>query len=151
MTLVEIVMVVSIIGLLAAFLVPGITMAMQYRENSGAARKLMQAVQAFEMYAADHGGEYPPDQVVPSEISVPLMDAYYFPYFKIDWWDETTALGGRWDWDVGYHGFAFSVSIWQPSKSQAQLTKFDSMVDDGDLNTGRFRKVGSQYHYIIEE
>jgi hypothetical protein len=79
------------------------------------------------------------------------MESYYFPYFKINWWGAATELGGRWDWDVGYHGFAQSVSIWNPIASPEQLVEFDRLIDDGNLATGLFRKVGAQYHYIIRE
>lgn len=150
MTLVEILIAVSVIALIFVIAIPLVTLSIRSRENAECVRQLHAAVNAFELYAAETGA-YPGDQIVPSETTVAVMDDYYFPYFKIDWWGQTTPLGGRWDWDVGYHGFAQSVSIWQPTASAAQLTDFDRMVDDGDLNTGRFRKVGSQYHYILND
>jgi prepilin-type N-terminal cleavage/methylation domain-containing protein len=150
LTLVEILLAVAIIGILAAMLTPAIGLAIRSRQNAECARKLRLAVQAFDLYASETGS-YPPDQDVPGETSVAAMESYYFPYLKIDWWGEATELGGRWDWDVGYHGFNFSVSIWGPTASTAQLTEFDRLIDDGNLNTGNFRKVGLQYHYIIED
>ena len=105
-------------------------------------------MEAFELYAAETGG-YPPDKgpgVIPPE-----MVDYYFPYFNIDWWTGTTELGGNWDWDNGYDGFNFSVSISSPTRSQSQMQDFDRLIDDGDLTTGNFRQVGTQYHYIIED
>jgi len=150
MTLIELVLTAAIIGLLAALIVPAVNFATRSRENAQAARKLQTAVEAFELCAAETG-VYPPDQSVPSETTVPLMEDYYFPYFKIDWWGDATELGGRWDWDVGYHGFNFSVSICSPDSSQDQMEDFDQLIDDGNLGTGRFRKVDNQYHYIIED
>jgi prepilin-type N-terminal cleavage/methylation domain-containing protein len=147
MTLVEVLLVLAIIALLSVFLIPAINAAIRGRENAECARKLRAAVEAFSLYAADTGG-YPADKN--SGQIPPEMADYYFPYFKIDWWSETTALGGRWDWDNGYH-FNFSVSISVPTRTQEQLTEFDRMIDDGDLNSGNFRKVETQYHYIIEE
>lgn len=149
MTLVELMIVIAIIGLLAVVMVPAINMAMQYHDNSDVAHKLRTAIQAFELYRSEEGG-YPADQVVPSETTVADM-ADYFDYFGIDWWGEKTKIGGRWDWDVGYHGFAASVSIWSPSVTQKQLEKLDKMVDDGGLTTGSFQLVGTQYHYILED
>ncbi len=147
-TLVEMLLAAAIVGLLAALLIPAVNLAVRSRENAQAARRLQTAVEAFELCAAETGS-YPADQnqgVVP-----PDMADYYFPYFKIDWWGNTTELGGNWDWDAGYHGFNFSVSLCNPSRSQSQMEDFDRLVDDGNLNTGNFRKVDVQYHYIIEE
>ena len=150
MTLVEVMLTVMIIGMLAVVMIPAIKSSMRGRDNAECARKLRVAVEAFELYAAETGG-YPPDQAVPSETTVPEMAAYYFPYFKIDWWADATPLGGRWDWDVGYHGYAFSVSIWKPDVSEEQMTDLDRLIDDGDLTTGNFRRQGTQYHYILED
>lgn len=150
MTLVELILVVSLLAMLSVLMVPAINMMIRNRQNTQCAVKLRAAVEAFGLYASETGS-YPQDQVVPSETTVAEMDAYYFPYFDIDWWGEETELGGRWDWDVGYHGFAQSVSIWQPTASTKQLQEFDRLIDDGDLGSGRFRKVETQYHYILED
>ena len=148
MTLVEIMMVVSIIGLLAAFLVPAVNEAMWHRRVSLCANKLRTGIQAFEFYRSEEG-RYPVDQVVPSQTTVAGM-AGYFDYFDIDWWGTSTDLGGRWDWDRGYHGITTSLSIWMPTAPEKRLIALDRMVDDGNLATGHFRKVDSQYHYILE-
>lgn len=146
-TLVEILLAVAIISVLAAFLIPSVNLAVRSRQNAECARKLCAAVEAFELYAEDKGG-YPPNGqpgVIPPE-----MADYYFPYFKIDWWDAGTELGGSWDWNVNENGIRFSVSINTPAKSQTQMEELDRLVDDGNLATGRFRKAGMQYHYVIE-
>lgn len=149
MTLVEILLAVTLIGLLTALLIPAVNLAVRSRENARAASRLRRAVAAFEMCRSEQGG-YPPDQIVPGQTAVPVMTPY-FNDLNIDWWGDATPLGGRWDWDIGYHGFAASLSLWQPDVSQKQLTEFDRLIDDGDLSTGRFRKVSTQYHYILEE
>jgi prepilin-type N-terminal cleavage/methylation domain-containing protein len=147
-TLIEAMIAVSLIALMVAIIIPAVDLAKRSRENAQAARKLQTAVEAFELYAAETGG-YPAD--VGPGVVPPEMENYYFPYFKISWWEGTTELGGSWDWDAGYHGFNFSVSICAPGRSQEQLEDFDQLIDDGNLNTGRFRKVDAQCHYIIED
>ncbi|MBI9021312.1 MAG: type II secretion system protein [Verrucomicrobia bacterium] len=147
MTLVEVLMTVTIIAVLSAVLMPAISMATRHRENLQAADRLRTAVSAFELYAEERG-VYPTDKtpgVIPPE-----MSTYYFPYFKIDWWGETTPIGGNWDWDAGYR-FAYSISIHAPARGVKQLTDFDALIDDGNLATGKFRGVGNHYHYILEE
>ena len=147
MTLVEVLVVSSIIGLLAVCLIPAVNHSMQQRQNLEAATCLRSALSAFELFASEQGG-YPPDRtpaVVPPE-----MAGYYFPYSGIDWWEDETPLGGSWDWDNGYN-YAYSVSIHAPSRSVKQLEMFDAMIDDGDLSTGQFRRHGVHYHYILVE
>ncbi|HNX52789.1 MAG TPA: type II secretion system protein [Pontiellaceae bacterium] len=146
-TLIEIVLAVTIIGLLAAFIVPAAKLALRSRENAQAASKLRQAVAVFELYRSENGS-YPADKN-PGEIPPEMTD--YFADMKItNWWSSATELGGNWDWDNGYH-FKYSVSISAPTKSTVQLTEFDRLIDDGNLATGKFRQSGTQYHYILEQ
>jgi len=147
MTLVEILMTVGVIALLAAVMIPVTTIALRSRENSRTASRLRTAALAFTTYRSEMGS-YPADRnpgIVPPE----MVD--YFTEFGIDnWWTAKTDLGGRWDWDNGYH-FKYSVSISTPARSSEQMTEFDKLVDDGDLATGIFRRVDVQYHYILEQ
>ena len=146
-TLIEVVMVVTIIGLLAAFIVPAAKLALRSRQNAQAASKLRQAVAAFELYHSENGS-YPADKN-PGETPDGMAD--YFAVLQItNWWNSATELGGNWDWDNGYH-FKYSVSISAPTKSADQLTEFDKLIDDGNLATGKFRQSGTQYHYILEQ
>jgi len=147
MTLVEVLMVVVIIGLLAAFIIPAANLAIRSRENAHAASKLRQAVTAFTMYFSEMAS-YPADKN-PGQIP-PEMTAYFAELNIDDWWSDATELGGEWDWDNGYH-FKYSVSISAPTRATSQMTDFDKLVDDGNLSSGKFRQSGTQYHYIIEQ
>ena len=147
MTLVEVLMVVTVIALLAAFFIPAINLASLNRDNQKCAYKLRTAVSAFELCASETG-IYPANGS--PGVTPTAMANYYFPYFKIDWWGQTTELGGNWSWNNG-SPFKYSISITSSTKTTAQLTDFDKLVDDGDLNTGNFRKSGTGYHYIIEQ
>lgn len=151
-TLVEVMIVCAIIGILAALAIPAINRAKRYQQNSEIVKKLHQATLAFELYYAENG-EWPIDKT-PSVVP-PGMDGYYFDYYGItDWWGETTAVGGKWDWDEfvysgSWHADIIAVSISQPTATYEQLTELDRMIDDGDLTTGSFIKWGSAYHFII--
>ena len=149
MTLVEMMIAISIIGLLSVILVPAVQYAVRSRQNSECASHLRQAIAAFELYHSEHGA-YPPDQVVPGDLTVSGMEPYFEDLDMTGWWGETTELGGRWDWDIGYHSISASISIWKPTASSKQLQEFDQLVDDGNLSTGHFRKIDTQYHYILE-
>lgn len=149
MSLVEVLIAVALIGMLSVLLVPAVNLAIRSRENARCASQLRSAVALFELYRSEMGS-YPPDQNVPGDLSVSGMEDY-FNSAGIDWWGETTDLGGRWDWDLGYHGYTASVSIWKPTASARQLEEFDKLVDDGNLASGQFIQVSTQYHYILEE
>lgn len=146
MTLVEVMVVVSIIGLLAAALFPAVKKSLEYKENSAVAHKLRTATQAFELYRSEEGS-YPEDRT-PGVTPPEMVD--YFDFFEIDWWAEITEIGGKLDWDEGYH-FAYSVSIHAPTRGREQLEDLDKMIDDGNLSSGKFRAVDDHYHYILEE
>jgi type II secretory pathway pseudopilin PulG len=147
MTLVEILITLSIIVLLAAIFVPVVKTAMERRQNSLCASRMRIAVNAFELYRSENGG-YPADKN-PAQIP-PEMTDYFEDLGITGWWTQNTPVGGRWDWDNGYH-YAYSVSVSAPSAPVPQLEKLDALLDDGNLNTGTFRKNGTQYHYILEE
>lgn len=149
MTLVEILIAVSILGLLTALVLPAINKSIQRRDNALCASKLRIAINAFELCRSETG-TYPEDvnrSVIPPEMSD------YFTSLGMDWWTEKNELGASWDWDKN-NNFAYSISFVDPSAgiSEKQLLEFDALMkDDGNLTTGRFRKVGTRYHYILEE
>lgn len=147
MTLVETLITVAITGLLSALLGAAVHQAIQCRRNTECARKLRTAVAAFELYAAENG-RYPAES--PSGTVPPEMASYYFPYFQITWWASGTELGGCWDWNASQDGIAFSVSITEASGSEKQIAALDRLVDDGNPDSGNFRKAGAKYHYILK-
>lgn len=151
MTLVELLITVTIIALLAAFIIPAYNLAIRRRENALVASHLRTAVTAFTMYRSE-AGTYPANVsrgVVPPEM------ANYFADLKINqWWTTATELGGQWDWDAG-SPFKYCITIASPTKSTDQMTELDKLVDDGNLSTGNFRRTGSsgsyEYSYILEQ
>lgn len=146
MTLIEIVITVSVIGLLAAFILPAVSKAMERRDGARAASKMRIAVNAFELCKAETGS-YPLDR---NRAQIPPEMTDYFADLGIDWWTVENELGGKWDWDKD-NNFPYSISIVDPTSSQKALQDLDAMLDDGDLETGTFRKIGTRYHYILEE
>ena len=159
-TLVEIMVVVSILGIIAGFTYPAILRALRYKENSEIARKFQEAAQAFELYEAENY-EWPEDDT-PAQIPSEMMadDYYYFRYYGITdengvgWWTEDTEIGGRWDWDefvysADWHADIIAVSISNPTIDKDQLEELDKLIDDGDLTTGSFIKWDGSYHFLL--
>jgi type II secretory pathway pseudopilin PulG len=148
MTLVEVLLVVVVVAMLAAFLIPTVNHAIRSRQNAQAASKLRTLIAATDLYASENGG-YPADV---NRGVVPAGMTDYFTSLNIDWFAQSTPLGGNWDWGSNQMGFLATMAIASPTASSSQLTDFDRLVDDGNLNTGKFRYNGSQhYYYIIKQ
>jgi prepilin-type N-terminal cleavage/methylation domain-containing protein len=143
-TLVEMMIVVAIVGLLAAIAIPSFVHARETALNNRFAVDLRVARDAFIEYSADNR-KYPPD-TMPGVVPIGMAD-YLFGMH----WTQPTAIGGQWDWDNGQFGFKAGVSVYQPTASLATMQKFDAIIDDGNLTTGTFRARTSGYISIIEE
>ena len=143
-TLVEIMVVVVIIGLLAAIAIPTIARIRRSAQNSRFANDLRTFAQAYETYAMRNGA-WPPNAgngVVPAGMSGELRDAS---------WQAVNSLGGRWNWDYQFNGVTASISTVLPAADDEQMTEIDSKIDDGDLATGSFQKVNGRYCYILQK
>ena len=143
-TLVEIMIVVVIIGLLAAMAIPHFQRVQQGSQNSRFVSDLRTFAQAFETYGLKNGG-WPPNAgtgVVPTGMSGELKDAA--------WTTAKNSVGGRWNWDLNNFGITASISCTNVTASDAQMTAIDLKIDDGDLTTGLFQKNGTRFLYILE-
>ena len=119
------------------------------RQTAECARKVMWAADAFDAYAASIG-EYPPDGGGAGSAFPCLEMVETFRVMEIDWWGETTDLGGVWDWfrngdQVGY------IAISKPEVSESHMRQLDRLIDDGNLERGIFRRYGSIYCYVLEK
>lgn len=146
-TLVEIMIVVVIIGLLAAVAIPALQRVKRAAQNNRVASDFRVFAQAFETYALQNG--FWPNNA--GSGVVPTAPISMAGDFKADVWRADTAIGGRWNWDRNMNGYAASISIALFTCTDAQLTEIDAKVDDGDLDSGNFIKVTSnRVSYILE-
>ena len=147
-TLVEIMIVVAIIGLLAAIAVPGFLRARRRSRVTKVANDLRVFSEAFQIYCLEYG-QYPPDthNVLPAGME---------EYIKQKNWDADV-WGGHYNWEGPSWGQGGSypyagISLFETTATQETLRELDSMVDDGDLAVGKFRLTpNGRYTYIIEE
>jgi type II secretory pathway pseudopilin PulG len=136
--------VVAIVGLLAAIAIPSFVHARETALNNRFVADLRVARDAFIEYSADNR-TYPPD-TMPGVIPVGMAD-----YLLRMPWTQPTVIGGQWDWDNGQFGFTAGVSVYQPTAPLATMQKIDTIIDDGNLSAGSFRARSAGYIYIIEE
>ncbi|MBA3850216.1 MAG: hypothetical protein C0502_09525 [Opitutus sp.] len=146
-TLVEIMIVVVIIGLLAAMAIPALKRVQRAAQNNRTVNDFRVFAQAFETYALQNG--FWPNNagagVVPSAPVSMAGD------FKTVVWQAATAIGGRWNWDRNVAGVTAGISIQNFTCDDQQLEEIDARLDDGDLNAGKFRKTQSNRVTLILE
>jgi prepilin-type N-terminal cleavage/methylation domain-containing protein len=144
-TLVEIMIVASIIAVLAVMALPSFLRARQQAQNAKFVNALRIATGAFELYNMEHSA-YPAD--VNRAIMPTGMDTYFGELLD---WTKPTPIGGNWDWDANVFGFAAGVSVVGTAASVAQMTEIDQKIDDGDLSSGRFRNsAATRYTDILQ-
>lgn len=144
-TLVEIMVVVVIIGLLAALAIPAFSRIRQQSNNARFISDLRTFAQAFESFAAQNG-TWPPNAgngVVPTGMS--SAD------FNVSAWSTArNSVGGRWNWDRNNMGVSAAISTTGVTATDAQMAVIDAQIDDGVLTTGAFRKISTRFVYILE-
>jgi prepilin-type N-terminal cleavage/methylation domain-containing protein len=141
-TLVEIMVVVVIIGLLAALAIPAAQRTRRAAINSRFLNDLRIVRDAAETYAMENGG-WPPDgsSAIPPELAVYLKKGF----------DPASPIGGTWDWDMNVFGITAGIAVQGPTISTEQLIEIDKKIDDGDLSTGHFRTRSGGVIYILED
>lgn len=141
-TLVETMIGVTIIGLLASISIPAFSKVKRNSDATGLANNFRTYAAAFEIYAIDNGG-WPADV---SRAVIPTGMEGSLPRFNIP-----TIYGAKWDWDHLVGGVTASVSLRSPTMDFAMLEKVDAILDDGNLNTGRFIRISDGGAFILEK
>ena len=145
-TLIELMIVIAVVGILAAIAIPNYISYRRKAEIARAVSDFKYFEKGFIAYAIDEG-DFPNDShiVLPD---LPKMENYINPQV----WGKTTPLGGTYNWE-GPDNYPYAgVSIFEATASQQDLELLDLMLDDGDLTQGKFRQTpNDRYTYIIDE
>lgn len=144
-TLVELIIVVSIIGLLSAIAIPNFVRMQRNARIGRTAAEMRNLSVGFVGYKVAYG-QYPPDS---HEALPPGMEEFIKPSI----WTDGAPVGGNYNWE-GPDGYPYAgISIFPPDAFPADEQKaLDGMLDNGDLGNGKFR-IGTNGRptYIIEE
>ena len=148
-TLVEILIVVVILGVLAAIVVPQFANASDDAQKGAFLTNLKYFAEQCE-YHAITTGQYPSDGssgVLPAE-----LDGLVRP----DDFENGTPIGGVWDTELNDNGVGAAVGVHFDgtgvTRDDAYMTLVDAQFDDGDLATGAFRKIAdARYYYVLAD
>ncbi len=144
--LIELMQVISIIGILSAIAVPNYLSYYKKSQITEMADHLKNFESAFIAYAVDQGN-FPNDShvVLPD---FPRMSKYIDPAL----WGKATALGGNYNWE-GPDNYPYAgIALFATTAPQSDLMLLDQMLDNGDLSQGKFRQTpNGRYTYIISE
>jgi prepilin-type N-terminal cleavage/methylation domain-containing protein len=145
-TLVEVLIVVVILGIMAALVVPQYAGARREVEQGAFINDIRVFCDAAALYHHEQG-EYPIDS---SSGVMPTGFDRYVPQHK---WEGGTPIGGVWDHesgsDFGYRsavGVHFNTSDRQDDNYMLQI---DGRMDNGDLTSSSFQKIASDRYYRI--
>ena len=154
-TMVELMIAVAIIAVIAGIAIPAWERARQTAQRTGLINEIRNNADAFQNYATDHTGNLA--QALPptgQQQQIPDGMAPYMP--KNSTWTGSPDGGGYWFWlnNVthyptlsGYNGYICVTSCGLP---EDQLIEIDSLLDDGNLNTGSFGASGGFVYYGVQ-
>jgi prepilin-type N-terminal cleavage/methylation domain-containing protein len=148
-TLVEILFVVIILGVLAAVVLPQMSDADDDARRSVFSRNLKGFAQGISLSLSD-GAELPTDS------SSGQCPASLRPYIDVDRFEMTTPLGGVWDIEHDDSGVTLALGVHfdgtGATRDDAYMTGVDKLIDDGDVEAGRFRRIASdRYYWVFED
>lgn len=142
-TLIELMIVVTVLGLLASIALPAFARARETSRATLMYSDMRTAASAFEVYAMENS-DYPPN-------SAPgVIPAGMAPYLGRFRWDQPSPLGGTWNWDFDRYGFRAAVSVTGHKGSDATMLELDGRVDDGVAGGGILRRRPNGHAYVLE-
>ncbi|MEX0876186.1 MAG: prepilin-type N-terminal cleavage/methylation domain-containing protein [Phycisphaerales bacterium] len=143
-TLVEILIVVVILGILAAIVVPRFAGATDEAKMGAFIASLKTYADACEYFAVKEGF-YPPDGGS-GEIPAGFED-----YVDQSEYESPTPVGGVWDIEYNEMGVTSAVGVhFIGEPVPGYMLQIDERFDDGDLEGGLFQEIaGDRFYYII--
>lgn len=147
-TLVELLIVVVILGILAAVITTSFANASVEAGQKAFVTNLKTLASACELYKVQNG-------VWPDDASSGVLPPELASYIKPHQWESPTPIGGVWDVEFNESGITSAIGVHFDGTGQTQddafMTIVDDIFDNGDLNSGVFQKLAAgRYYYILE-
>jgi len=148
-TLVEILIVVVILGVMAAIVVPQYAGARREVEQGAFVNDIRVFTDAAALYQHENGA-YPEDA---GSGVMPTGFDQYIPQHK---WEGGTPIGGDWDHESGAdYGYISAVGVHFQTGDRRDddfMLEVDARMDDGNLTSSSFQKIdGDRYYRIVAQ
>jgi prepilin-type N-terminal cleavage/methylation domain-containing protein len=147
MTLLEIMIVILLLGILAAITYPIIRTSVEEGEQQAFYSSLATLARASEYYH-HKTGQYPQTAVPGTE--PPGLNEYV----AVISWSNETPVGGKWVARQNLGGIKAAVGVEFGDGEEMdleQLIAIDSRFDDGNLSGGKVRQVAQGFYFILDE
>ena len=146
-TLVEVLIVVVILGILAAVVTPVFGNASESARQTAFVSNLRVFADGIEVYHA-RTGSWPPDG------SSGVLEPSLRPYLREQEFEGGTPIGGVWDNETNdTGGYAQAVGVHfngsGETRNDAYMAQVDAIIDDGDVEAGRFGRIASGRYYLV--
>lgn len=138
-TLVEIMVVVVIIGVLAAIAIPAFQRVREKSIVSRYANDFRQFAAAFQSYNMANGG-WPAAQATAGSVSATLA-----PYLPASW-AQPSPMGGGYTWS----GTSGRIRLLGSNATDTIMQQVDALLDDGNLTTGSFSKMSGTGNFHLQ-
>ncbi|MEO0630089.1 MAG: prepilin-type N-terminal cleavage/methylation domain-containing protein [Planctomycetota bacterium] len=145
-TLVEVLIVVVILGILAAVVVPSFANAVEPSKHASFATSARAFAQAMMYYRAETGAW-------PADGTSGQVPAGTEDLLDVDAFESPTPIGGVWDGESDPTGLGYGVGVHFDGTGQtrdaAYMQLIDELMDDGDLTTGWFMEFPGNRYYLV--
>ncbi len=123
-TLVELLLVIAILGILAALLLPALSGAKAHARSTACENRLRQMGLALHMYVHENQGKYPyllySSLPMPEDLAVAHWFGKLFPYYPVHWTNRA------------YHCPGYTGAIWLETRAGADHDPFGSYAYNWD-------------------
>ena len=145
-SLIEMLVVIAVIGIIASIALPSVSRINDSATATAVAGNMKNFATAFRAYEKLEG-DWPPDNIV----GVMPPGVGMEEYLSEARFEATTSVGGNYNWEGPENHSYAGVSIQGATGHVEILTQVDEILDDGNLNSGYFRRTpNGRYTYIIE-
>ncbi|MEL6797073.1 MAG: type II secretion system protein [Planctomycetota bacterium] len=145
-TLVEMLIVVVILGIVAAVVVPSFANAVEPSKHASFATSARAFSQAIQLYRAENG-------VWPEDGTSGQAPAGTEDLLDLDAFESPTPVGGVWDGESDGAGLAYGIGVHFDgtgvTRDDTYMIDIDIMMDDGDLSTGGFMSFPDNRYYLV--
>lgn len=135
-----------IIGILGAIAIPRLSRGSEGAGIHAFVNEINNFAKTIDFYQLETGGTV-------SDSGTGEFPQELKGYLHANSWEGSTPLGGEWDIERNENGVGLAVGVHYQKETPDEdaLSRVDEIIDDGDLDTGVFRKIGSGRYYLILE